>query len=93
MAEVSMIDIVVCKISGLGMADNEWSVESIRPYVESCIELFGCERSLFASNWPIDSLWSSYGNLLEAYVGITNSFSNSEKEQLFALNAEQIYGI
>ena len=93
MAEVSRIDNVVCKISGLGMADNEWSVESIRPYVESCIELFGCERSLFASNWPIDSLWSSYGKLLEAYVGITRSFSNSEKEQLFALNAEQIYGI
>ena len=93
MAEVSRSDNVVCKISGLGMADNQWSVQSIRPYVETCIELFGCERALFASNWPIDSLWSTYGNLLGAYLEITDSFNSSEKHQLFALNAERIYGI
>ena len=49
---------IICKISGLGMGDQSWTVESIRPYVLHCIETFGVERSLFATNWPVDSLWS-----------------------------------
>ena len=54
---------IICKISGLGMTDQNWTTESIRPYVETCIDLFGPERSLFATNWPVDSLWSTYGEV------------------------------
>ncbi|MDP6507824.1 MAG: amidohydrolase family protein [Chloroflexota bacterium] len=84
---------IICKISGLGMGDNNWTVESIRPYVETCIERFGPQRSLFATNWPIDSLWSSYGAVVDAYREITAGFSSDEIDALFAGNAERIYGI
>ena len=90
---ISKMDNIVCKISGLGMGDNQWTVETIRPYVESCLELFGCERALFASNWPIDSLWSSYRDLISAYRTITESFSDDEVERLFTRNTEMIYRI
>ena len=90
---ISRLDNVFCKISGLGMGDNHWTVESIRPYVETCIELFGYEKALFASNWPIDSLWSSYETLINAYRSITQNYSEKEKELLFSRNAETIYGI
>jgi predicted TIM-barrel fold metal-dependent hydrolase len=75
------------------MGDNNWTVESIRPYVETCIERFGPQRSLFATNWPIDSLWSSYGAVVDAYREITAGFSSDEIDALFAGNAERIYGI
>ena len=45
-------DNVVCKISGLGMCDWSWTVDSIRPWVMHCIETFGPERCIFATNWP-----------------------------------------
>jgi predicted TIM-barrel fold metal-dependent hydrolase len=93
MASISRLENVICKISGLGMGDNRWTVESIRPYVETCIELFGCEKALFASNWPIDSLWSSYDTLISAYRSITQNYSVEEKELLFSRNTESIYGI
>ena len=93
MASISRLENVICKISGLGMGDNRWTVESIRPYVETCIELFGCEKALFASNWPIDSLWSSYDTLISAYRSITQHYSVEEKELLFSRNTETIYGI
>ena len=93
MAVAAQADNVICKISGLGMADNPWTKERIRPYVESVIELFGSERALFATNWPIDSLWSDYATLVNAYREIAASLSATETEALFAGNTERIYRI
>ncbi|MYA61805.1 MAG: amidohydrolase family protein [Dehalococcoidia bacterium] len=84
---------VICKISGLGMADHNWTVDSIRPYVLHCIEAFGVERSLFATNWPVDSLFSDYDTIVSAYDEITAGFTAGERRALFSENAEGIYGI
>ena len=84
---------VVCKISGLGMADNDWTVDSIRPYVLQCIETFGIERGLFATNWPVDGLFSTYDAIVDAYKEITSDFSESERVALFSANTEALYGI
>ena len=58
----------VVKISGLGQCDHAWTVESLRPWVGAAIELFGVERSFFGTNWPVDRLFSSYGDVLDAYA-------------------------
>ena len=75
------------------MGDNDWTEASIRPYVETCIELFGVDRCLFATNWPIDSLWSDYGDVVSAYRNITLGYSKSEIAKLFSENAQNIYQI
>ena len=93
MSLVAKAQNVICKISGLGMADNNWSVDSIRPYVETCIEIFGADRCIFATNWPIDSLWSSYEDVIRSYREITKHYSVSEKHAMFIGNTENIYGI
>ena len=84
---------IICKISGLGMGDHNWTVDSIRPYVLGCIEAFGVERCIFATNWPVDSLFSSYDALIDAYTEIIADFSEDEKRDLFARNTEALYGI
>jgi predicted TIM-barrel fold metal-dependent hydrolase len=84
---------VVCKISGLGMCDNAWTVDSFRPWVIGCIEAFGVERSFFGTNWPVDRLYSSYGDVLNAYEEIIGDFSAGEQEALFSKNAERIFRI
>ena len=84
---------IICKISGLGMADHDWTVDSIRPYVLHCIEAFGVERSLFATNWPVDSLFSAYDTIVSAYDEITADFSEGERRALFSGNTEGVYRI
>jgi predicted TIM-barrel fold metal-dependent hydrolase len=81
----------VVKISGLGMVDHEWSVESIRPWVATCIEEFGAERSLFGSNWPVDRLYSSYTDVVAAYRELVSEFSAAEQHALLAGNARRIF--
>jgi len=81
----------VVKISGLGMCDHTWTVESIRPWVLACIEAFGAERSFFGTNWPVDRLYSSYGDVVDAYAEIISEFSESEQRALFTANANRVF--
>jgi predicted TIM-barrel fold metal-dependent hydrolase len=83
----------VIKMSGLAMADHRWTVDSIRPWVLECIAAFGVERACFGTNWPLDRLWSSYGDVIDAYAGIISQFRPDEQHALFAGNAERIFRI
>jgi len=84
---------VSIKISGLAMFDHAWTVESFRPYVLQTIDSFGVERAMFASNFPVDRLFGSYGALWQAYAEIVAGASESERAALFRRNAERIYRI
>ncbi|HTW27996.1 MAG TPA: amidohydrolase family protein [Acetobacteraceae bacterium] len=84
---------VTAKVSGLGMVDWHWTVESIRPFVLEAIEIFGPARAMFASNFPVDKLYSSFDALYGAFRAIVRDFSEDEKRMLFAGTAERVYRI
>jgi predicted TIM-barrel fold metal-dependent hydrolase len=86
-------DNVHVKISGFGMFDHQWTVESIRPYVHECVDAFGVERAMFASNFPVDRLFSSYATLWHAFAETVAGLSAEEQAQLFRTNAERFYRI
>ena len=84
---------VATKISGLGFIDRHWTEDAMRPLVLETIEAFGVERSLFASDFPTDKLFNTYSRQLEFYDALTGDFSATERDALFAANAERIYRI
>ena len=84
---------VSVKISGLGMMKHDWTVEDIRPFVLDTIDIVGVDRCLFASNFPVDKLYSDYATLWRAYDEITEAFTEAEREKLFRTNAERDYRI
>jgi predicted TIM-barrel fold metal-dependent hydrolase len=81
------------KISGLGMGDPLWTVESIRPYVLGSIEAFGTDRVVFGTNWPVDRMFSSYPDVINAYAKIISGFSRAEQVAMFSGNAEKLFRI
>jgi predicted TIM-barrel fold metal-dependent hydrolase len=82
---------VSVKISGFAMFDPAWTVDSIRPLVLETIDLFGADRCMFASNFPVDKQHASFDALFDAFAVITSSFSHTEQDNLFRANAERIY--
>ena len=84
---------VSIKISGLGITDRNWSVETVRPVILECIEAFGTERALFASDFPVDRAHGSFDAIWSAFDAVTSGFSFDERDRLFAANAEAIYRI
>jgi predicted TIM-barrel fold metal-dependent hydrolase len=81
----------VIKISGLGMADHRWTIESLRPWVSACIECWGPSRVMFGSNWPVDRLFSSYGDLVGAYRELVSECARDEQEAMLFRNADRIF--
>ncbi len=84
---------VAVKISGLGMTDPRWTTKRIEPFVLETIAIFGVERCMFGSNFPVDGLFSSYDALFDAYRAIVSDFSAPEQSMLFQNNAERFYRI
>lgn len=95
MSALAEAENVACKISGFGMADNGWTVASIRPWVMHCIEAFGPDRSMFGTNWPVDILYATYLEQVDSYRLILEEagFSREDQEKMFHRNAEKFYRI
>lgn len=84
---------VAVKISGFGMFDRAWTADSIRPLVLDTIDIFGAERSMFGSNFPVDGMMASYDRIWNAFKTLTVSFSDSERRRLYHDNAAGFYRI
>jgi predicted TIM-barrel fold metal-dependent hydrolase len=82
---------VVCKLSGLAMPLGSMSADALRPWIERAIELFGVDRCLFASNFPVDGMHGSFDQLYTAFAAITAGLDGDARDKLFAGNAEHIY--
>jgi predicted TIM-barrel fold metal-dependent hydrolase len=97
---------VTVKLGGLGMPFSGFRnplkdppgtsaelAEEWRPYIETCIEAFGANRSMFESNFPVDSMACSYPVLWNAFKRITSGASKDEKHALYYGTAERVYSL
>ncbi len=84
------MDNIFWQLSGLGMFDHNWTENSIAPIVNECIQQFGPSRCMFGSNFPVDSLYSDYSSLIQAYRNIIPKFAS---ESVFDKTARDFYNI
>ena len=84
---------VTCKISGLCVADRPWTIEENGPIIREVIDLFGVDRCMFASNFPVDSLKGSWDYVFTQFKQAVADFSLADQQKLFADNAIRVYRI
>jgi predicted TIM-barrel fold metal-dependent hydrolase len=84
-------DNVHCKLSGLAMPLASMAVDAFRPWIEHALEVFGVDRCLFASNFPVDSTHGTFDDLYSTYDTLTSDLDTASREKLFASNAERVY--
>ena len=84
-------DHVVCKLSGLSMPLEAMSVDAFSPWLEYAIEAFGVDRCMFASNFPVDSMYGTFDDLYAVFSAVTAGLDPESRSKLFAGNAERIY--
>ncbi|WP_245597881.1 amidohydrolase family protein [Ottowia thiooxydans] len=93
MEELARQPNVHVKISELGLRDLPWTIESNRGVVRDTITIFGMERCMFASNFPVAGLRIGYDALIEAMQQILADFTASERDAFFRRNALNFYRI
>ncbi|MGA3005457.1 MAG: amidohydrolase family protein [Acetobacteraceae bacterium] len=64
-----------------------------RPWLDTSIELFGADRCMFESNFPVQKRWCSYQVVWNAFKRLAASASAAEKAALFAGTAARVYGV
>ena len=79
------------KLSEFGLKNAPWNYSENRAIVLETIELFGPERCMFASNFPVAGLRIDFDSLYNAYKSMVEDFSDREKLQLFRDTAAAAY--
>ena len=84
---------VSCKISGMvNEADNKhWTTADLRPYAEHVADCFGEDRIMFAGDWPVCTLASTYARWVDSLDEITSGWSEVARGKLFRENAMRVY--
>lgn len=79
------------KISGLGQRGAEWTADANRWIVRTTIEMFGVERCMFASNFPVDSLCGTFDQIYDGFLEILSDMNEVDQRRLFHDNAVEFY--
>lgn len=84
---------LICKLSGFGMFDRNWSAQSVEDQFDTVLEAFGPKRLAFGSNFPVDKLAMSYVDVWRRYFVLAKGLSNYERNRMFHGTAAEFYRI
>jgi predicted TIM-barrel fold metal-dependent hydrolase len=79
------------KISGLGTFLHRCDRDAIRPVILETVEIFGADRCLFGSNFPIEKIWTDYATLFDITASILDELNAGEKAAVWGETAKRIY--
>lgn len=82
---------VVAKLSGLGTFIHRNDPAHIASVLSETVALFGADRCLFGSNFPIEKLWTSYRSLVEAFRAAAAPLRAEQRDAIFRATATRIY--
>jgi L-fuconolactonase len=92
LARLAGLPNVHCKLSGMVTEIGvDWTVERLRPYVRTILDLFGPERILWGSDWPVLDLAASYRAWVGASEALLAHVPAAQREAIFGLNARKFY--
>ena len=93
--KISSIDNVFCKLSGMITEANQknWRGEDLKPYVHHVLSLFGADRIMFGSDWPVCTLAGQYKDVKNSFDEILKDLDLKSKNKIFGENASKFYKI
>jgi len=81
------------KLSEFGVKGKAWNYSQNEKIIHELIDLFGPQRCMFASNFPVSKIKISFDDLYKSYKQIVKNFSDDEKKWLFSKTAMKVYDI
>ncbi|MEM7428486.1 MAG: amidohydrolase family protein [Pseudomonadota bacterium] len=79
------------KISGIGVPGKKWTAELNGGIVLKTIDIFGVDRCMFASNFPVDGICATYDEIFTSFKQTVAGFGEADRRKLFHDNAARIY--
>ncbi len=86
---------IICKISGLvdNVLDYDLNASHLAPIINHCFDVFGPDRVIFASDWPVCLRNMSLAKWVETLNQVVAQRSLADRKKLFYQNANIFYGL
>jgi L-fuconolactonase len=86
---------VSCKLSGMVTEADwaTWTPNDLRPYVHRALDIFGLDRVMFGSDWPVSLLAAEYGQVKAVLEAALPPLSAEDRAKVFGANAIRFYGL
>jgi predicted TIM-barrel fold metal-dependent hydrolase len=91
LARFAACEHVVCKLTGLGTFTRSCTGAEWRPQVEPALDAFGPRRCIFGSNFPVESLWTTYRELVDVFVACLSGLDPHERHEVLHGAATRVY--
>lgn len=88
---LAALDNMNTKLSAFGTFIHRVDPQLIADIVGEVVGLFGAERCLWGSNFPIEKIWTDYGTLLDAHLGAIKGLSVEDQHNILYATAERLY--
>jgi predicted TIM-barrel fold metal-dependent hydrolase len=82
---------VFLKISGLGRPGQAWTIEANAPIIRDAVAMFGVDRCMFASNYPVDKLCAPFETIVAVFRAAVSHLAPADRRKLFHDNAVRVY--
>jgi predicted TIM-barrel fold metal-dependent hydrolase len=79
------------KLSGLGMFSLGLTYPQARQVIRDSIQIFGAERTIYGSNFPLEKLHASYADFIAIYRKVMSEYSEADQRKVFHDNAVKFY--
>jgi L-fuconolactonase len=93
LGEVAAHPNTTAKVSGLQVPGRPFTVAEVRPAWETALELFGPERLMWGSDWPLTVLVGGYGRAWEVMSALVAELSPDEQALILSATATAVYGL
>ena len=94
MARLAALPNVYCKLSGLVTeAGPGWTVDSLRPCIDHVLAVFGAQRVIWGSDWPVLDLVADYGSWIAACDAALAGLDQAGRDAIYGGNARTFYRI
>ncbi len=82
---------VYVKLSGLGMYSSGITSEQARQVIRDSIQIFGTDRTIYGSNFPLEKLHASYADFFGVYRMVLSEYTEAEQRAVLHDNAQRFY--
>ena len=94
MARIAAETGAFCKLSGLVTeAEEDWRVADLQPYADHVLEVFGPERVMWGSDWPVCRLRTEYAGWIDVAEALTSGLGETGMDRVFGGSAAAFYGL
>lgn len=93
MREMAHLSHTVVKLSALTLLDHNWTRDSLAPIIRESVQIFGPDRTMFGSDFPIEKVHIRYDQWVDAVKYALSDLDEDKKDAIFYRTAERVYRI